>query len=123
MKKTFLSIIIFLVAQTTSFSQDVFYSINNTQVYGFLEELAATHIIDVNDCIKPWSRKTIASKLQEALQQKEKLSKGQQQQLDFFLKDFNTDILPAKTFKKRLDLFSYKDTIFNVNVNPVEGFS
>ncbi len=104
-------------------AQDVFYSINNTQVYNFLEELATQHIIDVNDCIKPWSRKVIAEKLQEANTQKEKLSKGQQKQLDFFLKDFNKDILPAKTFKKRLDLFSYKDSLFNVTVNPVGAFS
>jgi hypothetical protein len=104
-------------------AQDVFYSINNTQVYDFLEELAIQHFIDVNDCIKPWSRKVIAEKLQEASTQKEKLSKGQRQQLDFFLKDFNKELLPAKTFKKRLDLFSYKDSLFNLTVNPVGGFN
>lgn len=38
------------------------------------------------------------------------------------LKDFNKDLLSSKSFKKRLDLFSYKDTLFNITVNPIAGF-
>lgn len=123
MKRILIAILLACICFHSTKAQDVFYHINNTQVYDFLEELATQHIIDVNDCVRPWSRKFIAEKLQEASSQKEKLSKGQQKQLDFFLKDFNKDILPAKTFKKRLDLFSYKDSLFNVTVNPLGAFS
>lgn len=123
MKRILTAILLACICFHSTKAQDVFYHINNTQVYDFLEELATQHIIDVNDCVKPWSRKLIAEKLQEASSQKEKLSKGQQKQFDFFLKDFNKDILPAKTFKKRLDLFSYKDSLFNVTVNPLGAFS
>jgi hypothetical protein len=124
MKKLAIVLLLFIISFNVHIiAQDVFYSINNTQVYAFLDELALQHFIEINDVVKPWSRKLIAEKLNEALLQKDKLSKGQQQQLDFFLRDFNKDLLPAKSFKKRIDLYSYKDSVFNFTVNPVGGFT
>lgn len=103
-------------------AQEVFHHISNSNVYDLLDELANQHIIDLSTAVKPYSRKLIAEKLTEAQPQTDKLNKQQWKQVNFLLKDFNKDLLPAKSFKKRLDLFSYKDTLFNITVNPIAGF-
>lgn len=112
----------FLLGQGQTYAQEVFHHINNTNVYDFLDELANQHIIDLNTTVKPYSRKLIAQKLNEALPQTEKLKKQQWKQVNFFLRDFNKDLLTEKSFKKRLDLFSYKDSLFNLTVNPIASF-
>ncbi len=118
------TVIVFLVACTTSlFAQDVYHHISNTNVYHFLDELSNQRIIEINSEIKPFSRKYIATKLAEANSHRDQLNRNQQKQLDFLLKDFNKELLAKKTFKKRLDLFYYKDSLFNCTVNPVGGFS
>lgn len=122
--KIFIPVIAFcsIALNTKLNAQEVFHHISNSQVYDLLDELANQHIIDLNTAVKPYSRKLIAEKLAEAQPQTEKLRKQQWKQVNFLMKDFNKDILPAKSFKKRLDLFSYKDTLFNITVNPVAGF-
>src|SRR6188768_2235541 len=104
-KKYFLCLIILLVFRFSK-AQDVFQHISNSNIYEFLDELANQQIITLNTAIKPYSRHLIADKLVEAYSKKEQLTKSEKNQLDFFLKDYNKELLPDKKgYKKRLDLF------------------
>lgn len=104
-------------------AQEIYQHISNKTIYEFLDELANEKIIELNTLIKPYSRKLIASKLNEANSQKELLNQRQKYQLDFFLKDYNKELMPNKDFKKRLDLFYYKDSLFTISVNPILGIN
>lgn len=119
-------ILIFLISLSISVKVKAQYipvSVFNTEIYSFLDDMANLQLIEINDAVKPYSRVFIAQSLVQIDQQKEKLTPAQQQQLTFYLKDYNKELLPRKTYKKRLDLFYYKDSTFSMTVNPVGGFS
>lgn len=101
--------------------QEVFHHISNSSVYDFLDEMANSQLIDLNTAIKPYSRLLIASKLHELEKQKEQLNKRQNEDLEFFLKDFNKELKPDKNFNKRFDIFYYKDSLFTFSINPILG--
>ena len=104
-------------------AQEVYVHVNNTDLYDFIDELANARVIEVNTAIKPYSRILIATKLNEANQLRAELNKRQQEDLDFYLKDFNKELMPDKNFKKRLDLLYYKDTLFTFSLNPILGLT
>ena len=104
-----------------SYSQAVYQHVSNKSVYEFLEELSISGIIELNTAIKPYTRRLIADKLLEADLKKDNLNERQKKDLDFYLRDFNKELLPGKDFKKRLDLFYYKDSLFTLSVNPILG--
>lgn len=112
-----------LAAGTALKAQEVYVHASNTDLYDFLDELANAGVITVNSAIKPYSRMFIAQQLSEASKQREKLNSRQGKDLDFYLKDFNKELLPGKNFKKRLDLLYYKDTLFTFSLNPILGLS
>ncbi len=138
MKKNILFLfLVFLLFQKT-FSQEVYQNISNTSIYQFIDELANDNIIEINSVIKPYSRKFIATKLAEASIKKAQLSKVQQEELSFYLLDYGKEIHGFETtdfigknlisknktpFKKRIDLFYYKDSLFTFTVNPIFGVS
>jgi len=101
--------------------QDVNYHITNKDVYEFLDEFAAVGVIDINTSVKPFSRMFIALKLNEIKESNYTLNSRQQAELDFYLKDFNKELMPDKNFDKRLDIFTYKDTLFTFSINPILG--
>lgn len=104
-------------------AQDVFQHLSNTSIYNFLDELANRQVITLNTAIKPYSRKLIAEKLNEAASKAEQLTGNEQKQLDFFLQDFNKELkLDKKSYKKRYDLFYYKDSLFTFSLNPIAGY-
>jgi hypothetical protein len=119
--RKFFYILLFLIPFTGGHSQEVYYHLSNTSIYGFLDELANQQIIDINSVIKPYSRVFIAAKLSEASAKREELNPRQQKDLDFYLRDFNKELKPDKNFKKRLDLFYYKDSLFAFSINPILG--
>ena len=83
--------------------------------------MAGQQIIDLNTAVEPLSREFIATKLQEVKNQQKKLNFRQNADLNFFLKDFNKELLPGKEYKKRVDLFYYKDSLFTFSINPILG--
>jgi hypothetical protein len=72
----------------TIYSQEVPHSVKNTGVYDFLDELANGKIIEINSAVKPYSRLFIAKKLQEADTSRILLNRRQQEELDFYMRDF-----------------------------------
>lgn len=111
----FISQAVFLQAQT------VYYHTSNKALYGFLDEMANSGVIELNSAIKPYSRKFIAEKLFEIQNYSEQLNKRQLNELNFYLKDFNKELLEKKFDGKRLDLFYYKDSNFTFSLNPILG--
>jgi hypothetical protein len=102
-------------------AQTVYYHISNTELYAFLDEMAAGQLIDVNSSVRPWSRMFIAKKLEELSGQREQLNPRQQKELDFYLKDFNKELKPGKQFDKRFDILYYKDSLFTFSANLILG--
>ena len=119
MKKISLSFII-LFLSLAAYAQYVPVTVFNNGIYDFLDDMANLHYIQLYDAVKPYSRMFIAQALTQIDEQKDKLTSSQQKELEFYLKDYNKELLPAKTYKKRLDLFYYKDSTINITVNPVE---
>ena len=118
-KKILLYISLFSIG--SAFSQEVSYHVSNWSVYEFLDEMANEKLISLNSAIKPYSRKFIAEALKELSDKKELLNTRQQKELEFFLRDFNKELMPDKNFKKRLDMYYYKDSLFTFSINPCAG--
>jgi hypothetical protein len=115
-------------------AQEVPHPVKNTGVYDFIDELAGIGIVEINSAIKPYSRLLIAKKLSEAGSRRELLNRRQQNELDFYLKDFGKEAGMAggtgqkrrsgfggQWPKRRLDLFYREDSLFSITVNPVAG--
>ncbi|MEN8157890.1 MAG: hypothetical protein ABFS10_13145 [Bacteroidota bacterium] len=117
-------------------SQHVPTHIANEGIYTFLDELASDHHIDLWSLVKPYSRRTIARLLEEAEGSREELNGRQLAELDFYLMDYAKEgagdaswsdrpaanwLWQSKYKNKRADLFYYRDTLFQITVNPIVG--
>ncbi|MCX6276357.1 MAG: hypothetical protein NTV09_14240 [Bacteroidetes bacterium] len=102
-------------------AQEVYQHISHTDIYDFLDELASSKLIDINSAVKPYARIFIAEKLQQATTKKDQLNKRQQGDLDFYLRDYNKELMSDKNFKRRYDLFYFKDSLFAFTLNPILG--
>ena len=119
--KNYLFLILVLWPSEYVLPQEVPQPVKNYGIYEFLDELASLQIIEINSAIKPYSRLLIANKLKEADQKREILNSRQQKELDFYLMDFGKELYPGKDWKRRKDLFYYKDSLFSLTVNPILG--
>lgn len=112
---------LFFAGYLTLKSQVVLQPITSS-VYEFLDEMAQEKIIELNSVVKPYSRMFIAKKLEEIATKKTELAKRQQKELEFYLKDFNKELIGTKgEFTKRKDLFYYHDSLFTLTINPILG--
>jgi hypothetical protein len=102
-------------------AQEVPQPVNNKGIYEFLDELAGAHIITINSTIKPYSRLFISRALKSAEDKKDQLNPRQQKELSFYLLDFGKELNAGKDWKRRRDLFYYKDSLFSLTVNPILG--
>lgn len=110
-----------LILSSNLFSQEVYEPITSS-VYEFIDEMANIGYIDINSSVKPYSRKLIATKLEQISESKNDLNKRQSKELDFYLRDYNKELIKIKgTFEKRVDAFYYGDSIFQLTINPIIG--
>ena len=91
-----------------------------------MDEFAGLGVIELNSVVKPYSRIFIANKLKEIKESGYALNKRQESEFNFYLKDFNKELIPAytrknKTFDKRFDVLFYKDSLFTFSVNAILG--
>ena len=121
MKNLLIAVGICLIYFQGIHAQEVYQHISSTEIYAFLDEMANEGYIELNSAIKPYSRMFIAKKLEEVNDKIQELNQRQQQELLFYLKDFNKELLPDKNFPKRFDIFYYKDSLFTFSLNPVLG--
>ena len=133
MKKFFL-LLILLPALLPG--QVVYEHISRTSIYDFLDELANAKLIEINSAIKPYSRIFIAGKLREASEKQDQLTKRQQKELEFYLKDYRLEqqyttkgMKPLNIFPKSDHFatalnplgFHYRDSVFTASVRPIWG--
>lgn len=135
MKKRFALSLLFLAFGLCSFAQNIPVSMEYTQIYSFLDELAAEHVIHLNSAIQPYTRKDVAKLLQEAQRADTVLSKRMQQELKFYLNEFalECDTVPdnwvewtnRKTFNLSLaqPAFHYvtENKKFKMSIKPILG--
>jgi hypothetical protein len=129
-------IILLLTFMLIPLKAQIVYEPLDRDVYSFLERLSLKGIIEYNDLIKPLPRKYIAEKILEAEKKINELTGLEKKELKFFKKDYfieingfdkkNEDKQYLSYFKRdaagRWRLFSYSDSIFKLNVNPILGY-
>lgn len=120
-QKTYFIFIIAVFIGNSLAAQDVYYHVSNREVYDFMDELANEKIIEINSVIKPYTRKFIAECLQKAKESENRLTKRQQKDLDFYLRDFGKELYHGKFEHKRFDIFYYNDSLFTFSANLIAG--
>lgn len=110
--------ILFVFINLAAYSQVVYESVQRTNIYDFLDELANEKVIAINSLVKPYSRSFIAEKLQEAYAQKEILSKRMVKEIEFYLKDYRLETTYNTKGMKPLNIFHKKDHLAS-SANPV----
>ena len=127
--------LIILTGSARANAQVVNEPVSNNFIYDLLDELAAVKVITLNSVVKPYSRTFIAQKLSEARAHSDKLSKRQLEEISFYLKDFNFDILNpvipslhtradsvhAATFQINPLSFRLNTDLFKLSISPELG--
>ncbi len=103
-------------------------------VYGFLDRMDTKGVINYSDVIKPQTRLEITGYLNELKNNSELLTKVENQELLWYLKDYyyeelklsDADIKSKLSFLKtpkgdRWNFFEYQDSVFHFVVNPILG--
>jgi len=130
-----LFLMLFLGGLTYGFQANAQYvpvHLSHAGIYLFLDELASDGVVDLHSIAKPYSRQKIAQLLQEADGARETLNGRQQNELDFYLRDYGRELgapessgadwlWQKKHGDKRFDVFSYRDSLFSLVVNPIMG--
>jgi hypothetical protein len=135
MKKAFIIFwLIFLVKPI--WAQVVNEPLNN-DVYEYLERLSNKGSVEIDDLIKPFTRKYISEKLMEAKSKIERLTELEKEELEFYIADYFLEIEGFDEKNKnekylsyfegdasnRFRFFSYSDKIFKLNASPILGFN
>lgn len=118
--KKFILFLGLIVFSLHAWNQEVPEHISNSNIYEFLDELAALKLITVNSVVKPYSRIFMSEKLKEAALNENHLNKRQKAELDFYLKNYRVEGGNNRKFKKDIDIYR-KDSVLSLSLNPI-GF-
>ncbi len=127
MKTVFTSLLLLLLNLSLTHGQYTPVHLSHTGIYAFLDELATLQVIELNSAIKPWSRSLITVKLLEAELNRDRLTRRQLKELQFYLRDFGAEEQGTawawinKTPNQRLHFFKSRDSLFQITVNPILG--
>jgi len=136
--RIFFSLIIAIVIPISMVqAQEVYQHVTTEGIYGFIDELAADKIIEINSAIKPYSRNFIAEKLLETQAASENLNKRQVKDLGFYLLEYKLEVdsfpdyKKLNIFKKKKNLATcinplglfYKDKLFTFSIKPIWGIN
>jgi len=117
-------------------SQEIPVHISETNIYDFVDELANEGIIDLNSVIKPYSDYCVYECLKKANDKRAQLNSRQRKELNFYLSEFSYldnymlnyfDIPVIGNILSKWHLgilppgFSYKDSLFFMNIRPIWG--
>ena len=94
-------------------------------IYEYLDRLTIALSLDWDGVVKPASRREVARMLLAAGQQRVHLTPVEREELEYYEKEFRNEILaldPGKVHPDpRWHLFSYSDSSFSLDVDPVFG--
>ena len=134
-----LGVLLAVIALGLSGRAQVVYQGMKGSIYDYIDELANEGWIDISTAVKPYSRQFIAEQLTKASDHRHEMTDRQQKDWEFYLKDYRKELMPTPhsgwklnkgrflgkkqdiKYKKRLDLFYYKDSLFTFTVNPILG--
>lgn len=126
-----LRVIVCVIAVSFSIRSQV-NLLNNNEVYDFLERFDARGIININHHQKPIPRQAIFNLLQEIALSKNLLSLQQQQELNFYLSEYNNSNIGEDTgnttflednSNKAFRFYEYNDNVNRLVLNPDFGLS
>lgn len=109
--------IVFLI-YLESFAQVLTEDLNNP-VYNFIDRMAVRKLIDVNQSVKPYSKKEIAKWLQQLKRQNEKLKKVVSEELYWYLEEYD---LESDENVPKLGQYNYLDDHFKFRLYPLIGY-
>ncbi|HHH55212.1 MAG TPA: hypothetical protein ENK91_16235, partial [Bacteroidetes bacterium] len=136
--KYFIILLITILSFSHVTGQEIPEHISGKGIYGYIDELAAIGIVDINSSIKPYSDKFIYKSLKKAQNNISKLNTRQKKELLFYLSEFSyfdTYMLKSKSIpfiskildKWNLELlppgFKYKDSLLFMNIRPIWGIT
>jgi hypothetical protein len=110
---------IFSFLLTYCYSQIVYVPVGD-EVYDFLDRMATKKIIKISDEVLPFSRIYIARKIQEIEYRKEELNDVEKELLIWYMREFSYEL--NIDIRKRYRLFSYEDSLFQLQVSPIVGY-
>lgn len=97
-----------------------------SDVYDFLDRQSLKQNIKLDDEAKPYSRKYIASLLNQLDLEKEKLNPVEQNELQFYKKEYAYELRDPSdslwSINERWYLFSYGDSNFSLKLSPIAGY-
>jgi len=124
--------IAFLLCSSSSITAQTVYIPIENGVYDFLERMNLKGIINIDDEVKPFSRKYTAQKIfiidTSDSKNKNLLSKVDLDELEFYKREYFYEINQKNKFlenseiKERWFLYSYYDSLFNLKVSPIAGY-
>ena len=90
-------LIVLLLTASMAQAQVMPVSLEYTEIYDFLDELATDGIIDLTEAVRPYNRVQVAAMLSTAQQKDSLLSRRQKDDLQFYLQDYalELDTLPV----------------------------
>ena len=90
-------LIVLLLTASMAQAQVMPVSLEYTEIYDFLDELAPDGIIDLTEAVRPYNRAQVAAMLSTAQQKDSLLSRRQKDDLQFYLQDYalELDTLPV----------------------------
>ncbi len=139
-KIKFKIVFVFLFIFISSLKAQIVYEPLNSGLYDFLERVANKGLIEYYDLIKPLPRKYIYEKLYELAGKKEKLTRLEKDELNYYLRDFLFEkkllhpthdkyekiVTKPKLFRKdenkRFRIYSYAGDNIKFNFTPLFSF-
>jgi hypothetical protein len=99
-------LVLFLLSLIANLSSaQTIWENKNAEAYGYLARMAQKGFIQLNDIIKPIERSKIANALQQLYQQKNSLSAIELKELEFYLQEYNQDIVADTVLKNEIGFF------------------
>lgn len=131
-----LLLVLFFFYTNAVLSQEIYEPVDNN-IYEYLSGMSVKGIIEIHDEIKPYSRVLIANKLKQLKKKENLLSELEKSELNFYLKEYYDELNPIGPIssdtirvniansdaERRFRVFSYSDKMFNINLDPIIGYS
>jgi hypothetical protein len=131
-----ISLIIAIFVLYIRVDSQIVYEPINKDIYSLLESLSIKGIIEYDGTIKPLPRIKVAEFLLSLRDKSQKLTGLERELREYYCKDYyyeikllekndsfnKLSILNFNDIEKRLRLFSYKDSVFIFNLDPILGY-
>lgn len=108
------TIFLFVTLSLSSKAQDIPVSTDNEALYEFIDELAASHFISVNQLVKPYSQKQVEKWLMSAEFHYNRMTKRQQDEWQFYRDNIIWHSEDSTALANRIDLIKGNQTAFSL---------